>query len=154
MSDFDLLELLSADHMNLRTDVTSPEAVTAVEKHLTVERALLYPTIASHLDDGQSVAEELRSIDDTLVDALGKRDGAAESNVTAALEAHIRAQESHYLKLRQVVPAKKLQELGDQVPFVMEEAPTRLHPHLPDHGPLREVASELAAAADQLRRDS
>jgi hypothetical protein len=151
MADLDLLDLLAADHLNLRTAVPGPEAVHAVEKHLTAERALLYPTLASHLDHGHAIADDLRVIDNTLVDALAKTGGTADA--TTALEAHIQAHESHYAALRQAVPAKKLQELGAQVAWAMLEAPTRLHPHLPDHGPLREIASELAAAADQLRDD-
>jgi hypothetical protein len=153
MADLDLLDLLAADHVNLRTDVTGPEAVAAVEKHLTVERALLYPTLRSHLGDGRASVDELRTIDNTLVDALARGDGAVDGETAVALEAHIGAQEAHYAELRQAVPATKLRELGDQVPWVLAEAPTHLHPHLPDHGPLREVAAELAAAADQYRDD-
>jgi hypothetical protein len=154
MADLDLLELLSAEHVNLRTDVAGPAAVTAIEKHLTVERALLYPTVASDLEDGQAITDELRGIDNSLVAAVSKRGGTVSDNeIAAALEAHIGAQESHYSQLRQVVGAEKLRELADQVPLVMEEAPTRLHPHLPDQGPLREVTSELAAAVDQFRID-
>lgn len=42
MPDLDLLDFVSADHLNLTTDVDAADMPRAIEKHVTMERALLY----------------------------------------------------------------------------------------------------------------
>jgi hypothetical protein len=156
--DQGLLDLLAADHENLRADLEGKGQVgseESLERHLTAERALLYPLIEKRVPDGREIADRLRRLDRTLVEAvIHQRDGGdASGAVLAAFEAHVRAQDEQFAVIQDGVPSSELVHLAGQLPAVVEEAPTRLHPGLPDSGPFREIASELAAEADQLRRD-
>jgi hypothetical protein len=144
-ADLDLIDFLSADHQNLKEAGGTDAFVEEVVKHLTAERALLYPAVERFLADGRGRVADMRVIDDQLEDSSTDKDAAR------ALVAHIDSQEALFSRLRAEVPSETLVELGRQVPLVVSEAPSRLHPHAPEGGPLRELISELDAVKDQIR---
>jgi len=144
--DFDLLELLSADHANLRDLASTAELAEATSKHLAVERALLYPLVTK---DGVASADEvteMRSLDRDLEEAIESGDM---QKAGASLETHVTVQEALFDLVRENVDRSELIRLGQAVAPAMEMAPTHIHTGLPDHGPLEQAASEMAATIDQ-----
>jgi hypothetical protein len=148
--DLDLLDYLSADHSVLGA-LEGKALESAVETHLTVERALLYPAIEAYLEDGKALVRRLlandRQVEAVLADTSATFDGGHDPS----LRTHIEAHEALVERLRADIPAATLVELGDQVGGAIADSPTHPHPRLPDHGPLRAVASELAGVADRIR---
>jgi len=142
----DLIDLLTADHQNLKGAVGADGFVAMVEEHLTVERALLYPEVERVLAPGDDQLGRLHQLDH----ALERAASAHDDHTDELLQAHIAGQDGLFSKIRESVPAETLRTLGEQVPLVVAEAPTHAHPHLPDHGPFREIATEVAATVDQI----
>ena len=151
--DLDLLDLLIADHENLSR--TGPDGLLeAVLQHIWVERELLYPAIAEHLQGGEAVAEGLRQADDGLEEELAGLEPAAEAaavgRVREALAGHVNTQEALFPSLRDSIPAEVLVDLADGVPLAIGGAPTRPRPRARE-GLLGELSDDVAAATDHLR---
>ncbi len=148
--ELDLLELLQADHVNLRESEQRPELEEAVAKHLTVERELFYPLVARRSICTHAELEELRTIDRSLAEAVlqAKADPSSEEALKRALETHISVQEALFSIVRDQVDPATLLRVAEDLPLTMAEAPTHVHPHLLDHGPLIGAAEDIAEAVD------
>jgi hypothetical protein len=144
--EIDLVDLLRADHHNLRDSLDDEGFLSALVEHLTVERALLYPEIEHSLAGGGEAVTRLRATDTSLEEIAQAQNGGS----SEALRVHAEGQDALFSQLREAVSPERLIELARQVPLVMAEAPTHFHRHIPDHGPLREIASEIAASVDQI----
>jgi hypothetical protein len=145
--DPDLIDLLDADHHGLLDSLTDDNYVSNVVKHLAAERTLLYPEVERYLSDvGADQLDALREIDRRL-EISGSEPSELRLQV---LREHIEAQRLLFGRMRTEVPAGTLTNLAAKLPSVLASAPTHAHPHLPDHGPLREVTSELAAVVDDI----
>ena len=145
--DFDLLELMSADHVTLRELVGQPAFPEALSRHLATERDLLYPSVAKEEVASTDELAEMRSLDRDLEIATTADEPG---EIRRTLDTHVAVQEALFDVIREQVGRDRLVELGSQVADAMEEAPTHLHPGLPDHGPLQRVASDVAATIDQV----
>jgi hypothetical protein len=154
MAELDLIELLSADHQNLA--VVDPDSlVGAIAQHIAIERSLLHPAIEAYHSDAGAVLRSLRDTDQRLEERLAQLQDEPNSEnriaVGTALADHIDQQERLFPQLRESIPEETLQELAEEVSFAIGGSPTHAHPHLPDHGPLEEIAADLAAVADHVR---
>jgi hypothetical protein len=159
----DLIELLTADHRNLE-EVDSADLVRVVLEHLWVERELLHPAVREHAEGGEEIADSFLATDDRLEDRLADLEEAratteqpegtaeeAEAEVRSVVAEHIAGQEGLFPKLEAEIPQELLTELAEGVPLAMGGAPTRPHGDRPE-GFLGEMAEDVAAAADHLRR--
>ena len=148
--DLDLLELLQADHVNLRKSEGHPELEESVAKHLTAERELFYPLVARKSICSHDELHELRAIDRSLVEAVlaAKADPSSQETLEQAIETHISVQEALFSIVRDQVDRATLTRIAEDVPLTVAEAPTHVHPHLLDHGPLIGAAEDIAEAVD------
>lgn len=145
--ELDLLELLTADHANLRGLVGTAGFPEAVTRHVTAERELLYPAVEKEKVASPEEVSEMRSLDTDLERAAAAGDPA---EMGRTLETHVSVQQALFDLARTEVSRERLVALGRRVADSMEEAPTHIHPHLPDHGPLQRVVSDLTATIDQV----
>jgi hypothetical protein len=154
VADLDLLELLAADHGNIAT--ADPQHIVAqVAQHLRVERDLLYPAIEGHVKDASEVLAVLRQAEQSMEECLAAyEDHPTPQNLQtlrAAVEDHEEMQARLFGKLRHQLPLWLLRELADTVVFSIGGSPTHPHTHIPERGPIGEVAEELAGVADHMR---
>lgn len=152
--ELDLLDLLSADHRTIAG--ADPRHVVAdVAQHVQVERDLLYPAIREYATDAKSTLEDLRRAERSLEQRLSDYENDPSTDKFSAVQAeireHVEMQEPLFEELRQSVPDWRLRELAAIVGFSIGGAPTHAHPHIPESGPIGEVAEELAGVADHLR---
>ena len=148
--ELDLLELLQADHLNLRESEGHAELEEVVAKHLTVERELFYPLIVRRSICSHEELEELRTIDRSLANAVlqAKADPSSEEALKQAVDTHISVQEALFSIVRDQVDPATLLRIAEDLPLTVAEAPTHVHPHLLDHGPLIGAAEDIAEAVD------
>ena len=146
----DLIELLQADHLNLRESEGHPEVEEAVAKHLTVERELFYPLVSRRSICSDEELDELRTLDRSLADAVVKArtDPSSQAALNQAIETHISVQEALFSIVRDQVDEATLLRIAEDLPLTMAEAPTHVHPHLPAHALLEGAAEDIAEAVD------
>ena len=146
----DLIELLQADHLNLRQSEGHPDLEEAVAKHLTVERELFYPLVSRMAICSDEELDELRMLDRSLADAVinARTDPSTQDAVNKAIETHVSVQEALFAIVRDQVDPATLLRIADDLPLTMAEAPTHVHPHLPAHGLLEGAAEDIAEAVD------
>ena len=158
--DFDMFELFSADHLNLRALVAEetfePVVIRELSMHLAAETRLLYPAVERYLDGGDDITTQLRHDDHQLEELLAtlESDGPSPDNIDhlrAMVERHVDAQEVVFPEAKQWIPDHELARLGQEVSRTIREAPTHPHPHLPDHGFLEPAADAIASTIDHLR---
>ncbi|MEU5085314.1 hemerythrin domain-containing protein [Streptomyces sp. NPDC021356] len=135
--------------------------VRELSKHAALEEMMVYPLARKALPDGTRRADEHLGEDMAVKQLLLSLDklpagDPRESDLMARLrreaEAHVRAQETELMPaLREHVTQQDLDELGRLLDQAKQGAPTRPHPHAPDHPPALTVAAPLAAAYDRLR---
>src|ERR1700723_2086336 len=101
--DFDLIELLAADHHGLLGQVGHEDFLSSVVKHLTAERALLYPTAKKYLPEEVDL-DPFRRVDRALEVSATK----AGPDTSAMLQQHIDGQEPLFDRLRASVPPEVL----------------------------------------------
>jgi hypothetical protein len=158
--DFDLFELLSADHRRLGDLVSEPGSelvlVRELSMHLAAETKLLYPAVEHHLARGHEIAATLRHADHQLeallatVEAEGP-DTKRGDELRTMVQRHVDAQEQIFPATKAAIPPDELARLGQEVSRTIREAPTHPHPHLPDHGFFEPVADAIASTIDHLR---
>ena len=154
--EIDLLELLQADHVNLRELEGSAQLEEAVAKHLATERELLYPLVADRSVCTSDELGEMRQLDRALEQAIVDNRDKAVPDVAAikqAIETHATVQEALFSVVREEVEPATLVSLGDQVGSVMAEAAPHIHLHMPDHGALLGPMEDVAEVVDTIEDD-
>jgi hypothetical protein len=160
--DFDMFELLMADHRRLgellAADGLDPDVVREISMHLAAESRLLYPAIEHHLDGGAGVATQLLHQDHELEEQLAavRSDGPSPTSldtVTVMVQRHVDDQEAIFPTVKSAIAPAELARLGQEVSRTVREAATHPHPHLPDHGFLEPAAEVIASTLDHLRDD-
>jgi hypothetical protein len=135
--------------------------VRELSKHAALEESMIYPLAKRVLDDGaQEIDEHLSehmAIKKTLLalDRLPEGDERTDDLVARLrrdVEEHVREVEGEFMpRIRAAVPQEDLAELGQLLEKAKRSAPTRPHPHAPDHPPALTLAGPVAAAYDRLR---
>lgn len=135
--------------------------VRELSKHAALEELMIYPLAKRVLDDGaQEVDEHLSehmALKKTLLalDRLSEGDERTDDLVARLrrdVEEHVREVEGEFMpRIRAAVPQEDLAELGQLLEKAKRSAPTRPHPHAPDHPPALTLAGPVAAAYDRLR---
>jgi hypothetical protein len=135
--------------------------VRELSKHAALEESMIYPLAKRVLDDGaQEVDEHLSehmALKKTLLalDRLSEGDERTDDLVARLrrdVEEHVREVEGEFMpRIRAAVPQEDLAELGQLLEKAKRSAPTRPHPHAPDHPPALTLAGPVAAAYDRLR---
>lgn len=135
--------------------------VRELSKHAALEESMIYPLAKRVLDDGaQEVDEHLSehmALKKTLLalDRLPEGDERTDDLVARLrrdVEEHVREVEGEFMpRIRAAVPQEDLAELGQLLEKAKRSAPTRPHPHAPDHPPALTLAGPVAAAYDRLR---
>jgi hemerythrin superfamily protein len=135
--------------------------VRELSKHAALEELMIYPLAKRVLDDGaQEVDEHLSehmALKKTLLalDRLPEGDERTDDLVARLrrdVEEHVREEEGELMpRIRAAVPQEDLAELGQLLEKAKRSAPTRPHPHAPDHPPALTLAGPVAAAYDRLR---
>jgi hypothetical protein len=135
--------------------------VRELSKHAALEESMIYPLAKQVLDDGaQEIDEHLSehmAIKKTLLalDRLPEGDERTDDLVARLrrdVEEHVREVEGEFMpRIRAAVPQEDLAELGQLLEKAKRSAPTRPHPHAPDHPPALTLAGPVAAAYDRLR---
>ena len=158
--DFDMFDLFVADHRRLAELVVEsglePVVIREISMHLAAESRLLYPAIEDHLDGGKAVASRLLRGDHELEELLATAeskgpDPASVDEVRAMVQRHVEGQELVFPAVKDAIPPEEQARLGQEVSRTVREAPTRPHPHLPDHGFFEPAADAIASTIDHLR---
>lgn len=154
MSDLDLLDFLSADHLNfLEPGAVPPVAVIA--QHLSVERDLLYPDIQHHAEGGERIVDGLRMSERYLEARIAdfESEGTPEQRerLEAALQAHVDDQERLFVQLRTLIPEDVLIRSAGTLALGLGGSPTHGHRDLADGGPLGEVVEDVRSVFDHWR---
>lgn len=132
----------------------------ALSEHESVEEELLWPTVRKVLPDGDAraeaaLAQEKQGKD--VLTALGRLQGDDEEfdelveRLTLVARTHVAFEERVFLDLVDRLSEKERQQLGKQVVRARRLAPTRPHPHAPQHMPAVAVAGAAAAPLDKAR---
>jgi hypothetical protein len=132
-----------------------------LSRHEAAEQELLWPAVRRALPDGDELAARAltqeREGEDTLT-ALGRAapdstefDDLVEE-LAARLRKHVAFEELVFARLREAMPRKERDRLGERLHRAERRAPTRPHPHAPKKpGPAVKAAGAAAAAADRVR---
>ena len=153
MPELNLLDLLSADHENLRE--ADPDSwVSRVSQHLAVERDFLYPAIAENVEDGNTIVEDLRDAERRLEERLRDYEGKASTEhlerVREAIRDHVTVQQKLFADLRDVVPEPALLIPTESIALSIGGAPTHAHPHLAEGGWLGALIEDFTSAEDHI----
>jgi hypothetical protein len=151
--ELNLLDLLSADHQNLREAAPAPR-VLDVSQHLAVERDFLYPAIAHHAENGEAIVHDLRRAERRLEERLQdlERDETPVhvEQLRQAIGDHVRVQEELFGRLRELVPESALLTPSEVIALSIGGAPTHAHPHLADSGLIGAIVEDFTSAEDRI----
>lgn len=171
----DALEVLTHDHRmveqlfrNYHAAASDTQRRAVVEllvrelsKHAALEEMFVYPLAKKVLPDGaQEIDEHLgehMAVKKTLLalDRLSEGDertGDLVAQLRREVEEHVREEEDEFMpRVRAAVSQQDLDELGQLLTKAKQSAPTRPHPHAPDHPPALTLAGPVAASYDRFR---
>jgi hypothetical protein len=151
--EINLLDLLSADHTNLRDAAPAPP-VSEVSQHLAVERDFLYPAVLHHAENGQAIVEDLRHAERRLEECLRDLEKDATpghvERVKEAIGDHVTVQEELFGRLRELIPESALLTPSEAIALSIGGAPTHAHPHLAEGGLIGAVVEDFTSAEDHL----
>lgn len=132
----------------------------ALSRHESVEEEHFWPAVRQALPDGDDRAEtalgQEKEGKDVLT-ALGKLDGDDDEfdqlveQLTLDARTHVAYEERVFLELKEHLPQEDREALGERIRKAREHAPTRPHPHAPQHSPGVQVAGMAGAAMDAVR---
>lgn len=135
------------------------QLVAQLSLHAVAEEIVVYPAMADSGDEGLAV--EARDEHHAIKEALAtlQREKPGEGDFDQALSAligevreHVAEEEGVWLgRLRSAVGDDGMARMGEQFVAAKGSAPTRSHPHAPDHPPANRVAAALAGPIDRLR---
>lgn len=150
----------SPEQVSARKSIVDMIAVRLSE-HETIEEEHFWPSVRNALPDGDWYADQALEQEQegkaTLTE-LGRLDpGSAEFDSLAErlvlqLRKHVAFEEQVFLKVREAIPAKRLDRLGEKLLSATNTAPTRPHKHAPKRpGAAVKAAATGAAAVDKAR---
>ena len=167
------LSVLKQDHGNVETLFKRFEAsdeaderreivdhvIEQLSVHAAIEEQVFYPALRAEMEDAESdvleALEEHHLVKLSLVE-LEKLSAASErfeAKVTVLIENvrhHVTEEEDElFPKVREVIPAHRLDELGDALDQAKKTAPVRPHPFQPDVPPLNLVLGMPVALMDR-----
>ena len=129
--------------------------------HAAVEEQFLYPTMRSHLPDGEELVREAiqehQEVKENLntLDKMTPEESGYEGRVRSLIQDvrhHVQEEEGELLpKLRSAVSQERLDRLGEAMESGKRMAPTRPHPRAPSTPPGNIVAGPAAAVLDRVR---
>jgi hemerythrin superfamily protein len=135
--------------------------IRELSKHAALEELMVYPLARKLLPDGQQEIDDHLAEHMTVkklllqLDKLGAGDSQTDSlmdQLHAGVADHIEEEEGHLLpRLRELVDAQALAELGEALDKGKHTAPTRPHPLAPTEPPALTLAAPVAAIYDRLR---
>jgi hypothetical protein len=149
----------SAAQMSSRKSIADMITV-ALSQHESVEEEHLWPNVREVLPDGDERAEtalDQEKEGKDILTALGKLQGDDEEfaelveKLTLSARKHVAFEERVFLDLKQHMPEERRAEIGKRLRDARSHAPTRPHPHAPQHAPAVNVAGAAGAAMDKAR---
>lgn len=149
----------SAAQMSARKSIVDMITV-ALSQHEALEEEFLWPAVRKALPDGEGRAEAALGQEKEgkdVLSALGKLDGDDErfdelvEKLTLLARKHVAYEERVFLDLARELPAKQRRKIGRRIHRARPTAPTRPHPHAPQHSPAVKAAGLPAAAVDKIR---
>ena len=149
----------SAAQMSARKSIVDMITVSLSE-HESLEEEYLWPAVRRTLPDGErraeaALAQEKEGKD--VLTALGKLDGDDDEfdelveKLTLAARTHVAFEERVFLDLVREMSEHERRKVGRRIHRARAIAPTRPHPHAPQHSPAVKVAGLPAVAMDKLR---
>lgn len=155
MAGTDLIDLLAADHQTL-LEAEDSSLVMLLSQHLSIERDLLYQGITEYCIDSEQTLRRLRNSDASLEACMSEYESeqTQQSRVALdqALHTHIDTLDLLFPELRKCIPGWWLTQSVDMVPMIIGGSPTHGHRILSESGPIGEVAEDIAAIADHIRK--
>lgn len=129
--------------------------------HETIEEEHFWPAVRKSLDEGDRYADQALEQEqggkDTLTE-LGRLDPDSREfdelveQLVLQLRKHVAFEEKVFLKVREAIPADRLERLGEKLLSAMKTAPTRPHKRAPKRpGAAVRAAAPGAAAVDKAR---
>jgi hemerythrin-like domain-containing protein len=149
----------SAAQMSARKSIVDMITV-ALSEHESLEEEYLWPAVRKALRDGDRRAEAALTQEKEGKDvftALGKLDGDDDEfdelveRLTLAARTHVAFEERVFLDLAREMSERERRKVGRRIHRARAIAPTRPHPHAPQHSPAVKAAGLPAAAMDKLR---
>ena len=132
-----------------------------LSEHETVEEEHFWPVVRKSLDDGDAYADQALEQEqegkDTLTELGRLAPDSAEfdecvEKLVLQLRKHVAFEEQVFLKVREAIPQKRLDRLGEKILAAGKTAPTRPHKHAPKRpGAAVRAAAPGAAAVDKAR---
>jgi hemerythrin-like domain-containing protein len=132
----------------------------ALSEHEALEEEFLWPAVRKTRSDGDRRAEaalgQEKDGKDVLT-ALGKLNGDDErfdelvERLTLVARTHVAFEDRVFLDLSRVMPQQQRKKVGRRIHRGRALAPTRPHPHAPQHSPAVKVAGLAGTALDRLR---
>lgn len=130
-------------------------------RHEAAEEQLFWPAVRARLPGGDALADTAVSQEGeakevlTRIDRLDADDAEFDRLIAGfipAARAHIEFEENQvWPGLRQTMSAADAEELGEQLAKVIEQGPTRPHPHTPPDPAVLKTAGPVVALVDRLR---
>jgi hypothetical protein len=154
------LQALSAELAADPSTCDLVDVLTAwVSRHLSAEQRCLYPVVRSLLPDGQRLVEQELNQDHVILRRLAALRHSPMRSLThlaeelaADLRRHAYTAATDILpKLEELTSGEDLISLGDAIAEAEQSAPTRPHPHTPDHPPWNRLIDPLVGIVDRMR---
>ncbi len=149
----------SAAQMSARKSIVDMITL-ALSQHESLEEEYLWPAVRKTLSDGdlraQAALGQEKEGKDVLT-ALGKLNGDDErfdelvERLTLVARTHVAFEDRVFLDLSRVMPQQQRKKVGRRIHRGRALAPTRPHPHAPQHSPAVKVAGIAGTALDRLR---
>lgn len=150
----------SAAQMSRRDSLVQMIAV-ALAGHEPVEQEFLWPEVRRVLQDGDELADEALRQEQEGTQTLNALASASPDSdefddlveqLGAQLRKHVAYEDKVFAKLREAMPKKDREQLGQQLRGAQKAAPARPHPHAPQQPATAvKAAGGVAAATDRLR---
>lgn len=154
------LQALSSELASSSSTSDHVDVLTAwVSRHLSVEQRYLYPIMRQILPEGERLIEQELNQHHVILRRLAslRRSPAASfphiaDEIAADLRRHAYAAAKDLLpRLEEMSSDDDLISLGQLVSGAEPKAPTRPHPHTPDHPPWNRVIDPLIGVVDRMR---
>lgn len=156
-----LLDQISQPEQNPHSRDIADRVIAMLVRHSIAEEMYVYPVIEEYLQDGTEQVihdkDEHQELEELLKELEGldpEVDGFAQcvSRLQIVLSDHVADEEDEqFPRLRQVVPAERLQELREKVETAEKIAPTRPHPSAPHSELFHKVVGPGVGMVDRLR---
>jgi hypothetical protein len=169
----DAVSVIEDEHRTLQSlfervskpDEDRPEVlkqiVRLLSSHVGAEKQLVVPVVRERVPDGELIADHLSDYHDEVEHILITLDRrkvnspdvpALVTDLLRLTDTHVaEAQNDLFPALRQALTADELDELGGRMLSDERLTTSHPHPHLPQSGPLKKIAGEVASIVDRVR---